>query len=175
MRIVRAIPISFIVVGAITGRALASGRGLGDTLDSLIQAAATKGDAKAQRRLSNLKTALHRLNPSDLAGISCGSDREPVAHLEESREIASNLLTAGLEKYAPALAAALASAPAAGIAVFLSPSEIAPDAIETLNNSSRHAQQEVTTAARTLLQDTTPERFARLPTTQMAKIVACIL
>ena len=44
-------------------------------LDAVIANAAAAGDAKAERRATNLKVALTVLKPSDLRGIRCGKIR----------------------------------------------------------------------------------------------------
>ncbi len=89
--------------------------------------------------------------------------------------IIGELLDKGLEKYLPSLAAALASAPAAGLGALLTPEKIGSDSVEILNNSDNFSRNDVANAARQMLQDTIPETFNRLPKKMTAKIIVCSL
>jgi hypothetical protein len=145
-------------------------------LDALISNARKNGDAKAEKRVTNLKLALSQLKPSDLDGVRCGKDSAKTAfNVEQAQDVAGKLLDKALEKYLPTLAAALASTPAAGVAAFLTPEKIGPDSVEVLNQNEKRSRQEVQDAARQLLQDTTVESFQKLPKSMMAKIVVCAL
>jgi hypothetical protein len=145
-------------------------------LDAVIANAKANGDKKAEKRATNLKTALARLKPSDLNGISCGKDvSNRNFPIDEGKDIIGDLLGKGLEKYLPILAAALASAPAAGLVALLTPERIGSDSVEILNNPNKFSRDEVSNAARQLLQDTIPENFNKLPKTMVAKVVVCSL
>lgn len=145
-------------------------------LNAVIANAEANGDIKAARRATNLKTALGSLKPSDLNGITCGKDAAANnISVEQQKDIAGKLLDKGLEKYLPSLAAALASAAAAGVVSFLTPERIGSDAVETLNNTSKFNRDDVSNAARQVLQDTIPDAFKKLPKPMMAKIVSCSL
>lgn len=147
-------------------------------LAAALERARAAGDTKAIRRLTNEQAAMRLLRPSQLKGIRCGkteSDLFTVVETEIGQNVAGELLTKALEKIAPALAGAIASAPAAGVAVFLAPERIAPDAVDILNRSETLNRDEVRNAARTLLETTLPENFERLPQPLMAKVLACSL
>lgn len=147
-------------------------------LAAALERARSAGDTKAVRRLTNQQAAMRLLPPSQLKGIRCGkteADRFTVVETEIGQDVAGELLTKALEKIAPALAGAIASAPAAGVAVFLAPERIAPDAVEILNGSDTRNRDEVRNAARSLLETTLSESFERLPKPLMAKILACSL
>jgi hypothetical protein len=146
----------------------------GTALDVVIANARTDGDKKAETRATNLKTALARMRPSDLNGVSCGNDVAKTSiPIEDGKDFIGDLLGKGLEKYLPTLAAALASAPSAGLVALLTPQKIGSDSIEIINNSKNYSHDDVSNAARQLLQDTVPESFNKLPRTTVARIVMC--
>lgn len=124
-----------------------------EALDAIVANAKTTGDKKAERRATNLKSALERLRPSDLNHISCGKDLATTNFpVDQQKDIIGELLGKGLEKYLPTLAAALASAPTAGLVTFLTPEKIGSDSVEMLNNSNKFTRDEVSNAARQMLQ-----------------------
>jgi hypothetical protein len=98
----------------------------GPIIEDLIANARKHGDAKAFRRLSNLKYALDTLKASDLDGVQCGSGGSPIVRIEEVENVGGRLGGKLLKRYLPALAAGLQSATAVGLAVFLSPTPLAP-------------------------------------------------
>lgn len=180
MRSIPKIVLTLVAVGALT--LPASSKAQSGTPAAHLAAALARareaGDTKAVRRLTNQQAAMRLLPPSQLKGIRCGraeADRFTVVESEIGQDVAGQLLTNALERIAPALAAVVASAPAAGVAVFLAPERIAPDAVEILNGSETRNRDEVRNAARSLLETTLSENFERLPRPLMAKVLACSL
>jgi hypothetical protein len=148
----------------------------GASLDSLISSAQKGGDSKSVTRLTNLKFGLARLKPSDLKDIQCGKGSKQLAiNVDQAEDLAGKLLEGALKKYLPTLAAALASAPAAGVAAFLTSTPIGSDAVEILNQSDKRPIAEVQGAARLMLQDTSTENFKKLGRPMMAKITGCAI
>jgi hypothetical protein len=146
----------------------------GKQINVLIKNA--QGDQKTVKRLTNLKYGLSVLKPSDLSGIKCGKDQSPsLIDVDKASDIIGTLLGKGLEKYLPTLAAALASAPATGVVAFLTPTAIAEDSVEILNQSNTRSQNQVQNAARQVLQDTLPDSFKKLNRSLMSKAIACTM
>jgi hypothetical protein len=144
------------------------------SLDAVIANAKAAGDSGAEHRALNLRAALGTLKPSDLNGVRCGKDSPKLTiNVDQAQDAVGKLLGKALETYLPTLAAALASAPAAAAATFLTPTRIGNDSVEILSNSDSYSKADVNSAARQLLQDTTPQNFVGLPKPLMAKIVAC--
>jgi hypothetical protein len=144
-------------------------------LDAIIANAQAAHDNKALTRATNLKWALGNLRPSELNGIKCGTEsRKLQLDVPAAEDLTGKLLEKALERYLPVLAAAIASAPAAAVAAFLTPTPIGTDAVEILNQSDTRPRRDVEAAAREMLQDTTPDNFKKNISRQFtAKIVAC--
>ena len=148
----------------------------GNALDAIIARAEANGDQKTARGATNIKIALRSVKPSDLNGISCGKDVSTTKiSVESGRDVVGKLLEKGLDQYLPALAAAINSAYASGALVFLVAEKIGPDSVEILNNSQKHSRDEVTAAARQILEATKTETFQKLDTNTMAKILSCTM
>jgi hypothetical protein len=142
-------------------------------LDAIIANATAAHDTKGATRAMNLKWALSAVRPSDLNGVKCGKETaEMHFDVPAAQDLAGKLMDKGLERYLPALAAALASSAASAIAVFLTPTPIGTDAVEILNQSDKRPHSEVQGAAREMLQDP-PNLFKKIANPMLAKIAAC--
>lgn len=140
-----------------------------------LKEANKSGETKLINRYSNLINGYAALSRKDLVGVVCGSkpnDKTSLLSDEEVEQI-GDFLSMALEKLIPAIAVALESATGTGVALFLQPSKIAPDAVEIINQANTRDRAEVTQAARQLLQDTKVENFKKMPRSQMARIVVC--
>jgi hypothetical protein len=122
-------------------------------LDQLIANATSHGDERAVRRLGNLKQGLARLTPADLRGVQCGRELQGKTFLssDASIELSGRLLDKALERYLPALAAALSSASATGLILVFKPEVIGSDAVEILNSSDKRDAAEVRKCRETIL------------------------
>jgi hypothetical protein len=172
----RAIWLPFLCVFLICPALHAQKGGATKLLDQLISNATIHGDERAARRLSNLKQGLARLTPADLRGVRCGRELpgRTVSSSDADTEVSGRLLDKALERYLPALAAALSSASATGLFLVFTPEVVGSDAVEILNSSDKRDAAEVRNAARQFLQDTKPKYIRSVPTPLLAKAVACL-